>query len=98
MIVNAYKDLKSKPPDMPYKQMMSEISQTLGIGLNSVRKIISEYKSTGTVASPIKKRSKKCLFDKIDDLDRNALRQKLHSFWLKKELPTLTPHASAVIS
>lgn len=41
MIVNAYKDLKSKAPDMPYKQIMSEISQTLGIGLNSVRKIIN---------------------------------------------------------
>lgn len=82
MIVNVYKDLKSKTPDMPYKQIMSEISQTLGIGLNSVRKIISEYKSTGTVASPNKKRSKKCLLDV--DLDRNALRQKVHSFWLKK--------------
>ncbi|XP_060864304.1 uncharacterized protein LOC132940594 [Metopolophium dirhodum] len=95
MIVNAYK-VKSKAPDMPYKQIMSEISQTLGIGLNSVRKIISEYKSTGTVASPIKKRSKKCLFDKIDDLDRNALRQKVDSFWLKKELPTIDKVLEAV--
>lgn len=96
MIVNMYKDLKSKTPDMPYKQMMSEISQSLGIGLNSVRKIISEYKSTGTVASPNKKRSKKCLFDKIDDLDRNALRQKVHSFWLKKEVPTIDKVLEAV--
>ncbi|KAL4101040.1 hypothetical protein QTP88_021061 [Uroleucon formosanum] len=35
MVVNLYKDLKSKDPDMPYKQMMSKISETLGIGLNS---------------------------------------------------------------
>ncbi|KAL4126161.1 hypothetical protein QTP88_010387 [Uroleucon formosanum] len=96
MVVNLYKDLKSKDPDMPYKQMMSKISETLGIGLNSVRKIISEYKSTGTVASPTKTRNKKCLFDKIDDLDRNALRQKVHSFWLKKELPTIDKILEAV--
>ncbi|KAL4112125.1 hypothetical protein QTP88_015973 [Uroleucon formosanum] len=96
MVVNLYKDLKSKDPDMPYKQMMSKISETLGIGLNSVRKIISEYKSTETVASPTKTRNKKCLFDKIDDLDRNALRQKVHSFWLKKELPTIDKILEAV--
>ncbi|XP_008184551.1 uncharacterized protein LOC103309835 [Acyrthosiphon pisum] len=70
------KDLTMKNPDMQYNVMMAEISKTLGIGLNSVRKIISEYKTTGSVKSPNKKRSKKCLFEKIDDLDRNALRQK----------------------
>jgi len=86
MIVNLYKDLKMKNPDMQYKVMMAEISKTLGIGLNSVRNTISEYKSTRTVKSPNKKRNKKFLFDKIDDLDRNALRQKVYSFWLKKRI------------
>ncbi|KAL4104685.1 hypothetical protein QTP88_019968 [Uroleucon formosanum] len=96
MIVNLYKDLKIKHPDMQYRVMMAEMSKTLGIGLNSVRTTISEYKSTGTVKSPNKKRSKKCLFDKIDDLDRNALRQKVHSFWLRKELPTIDKILEAV--
>jgi len=96
MIVNVYKDLQSKAPDMPYRQSMSKISKTLGIGLNSVRKIVSEYNSTGTVASPTKTRNKKCLLDKIDDLDRNALRQKVHSFWLKKELPIIDKVLEAV--
>jgi len=89
MIVNLYKDLKMKNPDMQYRVMMAEMSQTLGFGLNSVRNTISEYKSTGIVKSPNKKCNKKCIFDKIDDLDRNALRQKVHSFWLRKELPTI---------
>ncbi|KAL4085236.1 hypothetical protein QTP88_027095 [Uroleucon formosanum] len=96
MIVNLYKDLKIKHPDMQYRVMIAEMSKTLGIGLNSVRTTISEYKSTGTVKSPNKKRSKKCLFDKIDDLDRNALRQKVHSFWLRKELPTIDKILEAV--
>lgn len=98
MIVNLYKDLKSKTPNMPYKQLMNEISRTLGIGYNSVCSTISEYKSTGTVSSPNKKRYKKSLFDKIYDLDRNALRQKVHGFWMKKELPTIDKILEAVNS
>ena len=70
---------------MSYKQLINKISQTLGISYNSVCTATSEYKTTGTVTSPNKKCSKKCLFDKIDDLDRNALRQKVHGFWLRKE-------------
>ena len=76
MIVNLYKDLKLKNPNKKYRGMMADILETFGIGLNSVRKIISEYKSAGTVTSRNKKRSKKCLFDKIDDLDRNAFTSK----------------------
>lgn len=76
--------------------MISEISQTSGIGHNSVSSIISEYRNTGTVTSPNKTRNKKCLFDQIDDLNRNSLRQKVHSFWLRKELPTIDKILQAV--
>ncbi|CAI6370564.1 unnamed protein product [Macrosiphum euphorbiae] len=89
MIINMYKDMKLKSPSKPYKKMMVEISNITGIGRNSIVSIISEYKKTGTVTSPNKTRNKKCLFDRIDDLDRNALRQKVHSFWLRKEIPTI---------
>lgn len=96
MIVNIYKDIQTKSPDMPYKKMVAEISQTSGIGLNSVCSTISEYRKTGAVTSPNKARNKKCLFDIIDDLDRNGLRQKVHSFWLRKELPTIDKILRAV--
>jgi len=88
--------MKSKSPDMSLRQMVHEISQTSGIGRNSVNSIVSEYKTTGTVTSPNKTRNKKCPFDKIDDLDRNALRQKVHYFWLRKELPTIDKILQAV--
>lgn len=94
MIVNMYKEILLKTPDISYKQLIADISRTLGIGHNSVTSIIAEYRSTGT--SPNKIRLKKCLFDGIDDLDRNALRQKVHSFWLRKELPTIDKILQAV--
>ncbi|KAE9544251.1 hypothetical protein AGLY_001430 [Aphis glycines] len=96
MIINIYKDMKLKSPSKPYKEMMVEISNITGIGRNSIVSIISEYKKTGTVTSPNKTRNKKCLFDSIDDLDRNALRQKVHSFWLRKEIPTIDKILHAV--
>lgn len=96
MIVYLYKNSKSKTPNMPYKQSMNEISRTLGISYNSVCSTTSKHKTTGTVTSPNKKRSKKCLFDKIDDLDKNALRQKVHGFWSRKKLPTINKISEAV--
>lgn len=69
--------------------MIAEISHISGSGRNSVISIISEYKKCRTVSSPNKTRNKKCLFDNIDELDRNALRQKIHSFLLKNEIPTI---------
>lgn len=96
MIINIYKDMKLKSPSKPYKEMMVEISNITGIGRNSIVSIISEYKKTGTVTSPNKTRNKKCLFDSIDNLDRNALRQKVYSFWLRKEIPTIDKILHAV--
>lgn len=61
IIVNMYKDIKDKSPNMPYKEMVSEISRVSGIGRNSVISIISEYRKCGTVSSPNKTRNKKCL-------------------------------------
>jgi len=84
-----FKDTKDKTPDMKYQEMISEISRVSGIGRRTVISTISEYKHEGTVTSPNTKRVRTTLFDKIDDLDRNGLRQKVHSFWLRRELPTI---------
>ena len=84
-----FKDTKDKTPDIKYQEMISEISRVLGIGRRTVISTISEYKHEGMVISPNKKRARTTLFDKIDDLDRNGLRQKVHSFWLRRELPTI---------
>lgn len=64
MIINMYKDIKLRPPDISIKLMVNEISKTVGMGRTSINSIITEYKTTGTVTSPNKTRCKKCLFDK----------------------------------
>jgi len=76
-----FKEIKSKSSDVKYDDMITSIARTTGIGSQTISRTIAEYKRTKTVSSPNKKCTKKSLFDKIDDLDRNALRQKVHAIW-----------------
>jgi len=99
-----YKDFKSKHPEMKYKPMILEINQTTGIGRQTICSTISEYRRTGTVSSPNKKKKRSSVLsqtssqtDYLDrtlrkkvyhNLDRNTLREKAYSIWLRRELPT----------
>lgn len=81
---------------MKYRDLMQRISNLLGVGLNKVRTIVSEYKQRKTVTSPNKRRNRPGIVNKIDDFDKNAIRRKVHSFWLNKELPTLAKVLNAI--
>lgn len=89
MVINIYKDIISNTPDKKYMDIINRIRELTGLGRDTVKKTISQYKSTKTVASPNRKRSKASMFDKIDDLDRTGLRRTIHAIWLKRELPTI---------
>jgi len=64
--------------------------------LNKVQTTVSEYNQTKTVTSPNRKRNRPGVVDKIDDFDKNAIRRKVHLFWLNKELPTLAKILTAI--
>ncbi|XP_008181478.1 uncharacterized protein LOC103308943 [Acyrthosiphon pisum] len=70
------KDILMKSPGIKYEDIVNNLSEASGLGRETISKTIAEYKRTNTVTSPNKKRIKSSLFDKIDDLDRNGLRQK----------------------
>lgn len=89
MVINIYKDIISNTPDKKYVDIINRIRELTGLGRDTIKNTISQYKQTKTVTSPNKKRVKASLFDKIDDLDRTGLRRTIHSVWLKRELPTI---------
>lgn len=62
--------------------MIQELSTETGIRLRSIKNIIS-----GAVKSPNKKKVR--LHQKIDNFDKNAIRQKIQQFLFRRELPTL---------
>ena len=96
MIINLYKDkmkIQAENPESPrlsYKEMIQEISKACGIGRRTIITTLSEYKKQGTVTSPNKKKRRLTVDEKVDDFDKNAIRQKVHSFWLKHEISTFS--------
>jgi hypothetical protein len=50
---------------------------------------LSEYKRQGTVSSPTKEKHRHTVIEKIDEFDKNAIRQKIHDFWRNREVPTI---------
>lgn len=68
--------------------MILDISKTTGVGQRTISTTLSEYKKQGTVSSPNKKKVRPTVADIVDDFDKNAIRQKVHSFWVNRQIPT----------
>jgi len=79
-----------------YRQMIYEISKTTGLGQRTVQTTLSEYKKQGSVSSPNKKKVRATIIQKIDDFDKNAIRQKIHNFWRAGEVPTVAKILTAI--
>lgn len=80
MVINLYKDMLMKSPDVKYNDIVANLSEASGLGRESKSKTIAEYRCTNTVTSLNKRRIKSSLFDKIDDLDRNGYGKKSIDF------------------
>ncbi|XP_025203886.1 uncharacterized protein LOC112600797 [Melanaphis sacchari] len=64
-IIYLYIDLKKKEPDIKYLDLVDKLSEESGIGIGTVRKTLSEYKSSGTVSSPINKKRRLSIIEKV---------------------------------
>ncbi|KAL4090213.1 hypothetical protein QTP88_025112 [Uroleucon formosanum] len=89
MIINLYKTKITQNAELKIKELAQIISTETGIGQNSVQKTILDYKNTGVVKSPNRKKIRLTIKEKIDDFEKNAVRRKVHNFWFKGEVPTL---------
>ncbi|XP_027843956.2 uncharacterized protein LOC114124782 [Aphis gossypii] len=102
MVVNLYNGLVKRQhenPDSPrltFRQTIVEISKSTGLGQRTVQTTLSEYKNQGTVSSPNKKRKTPAIVDKIDEFDKNAIRQLIHNFWRRREVPTIPKILTAI--
>lgn len=96
MIINLYKDLIERVPEIKYYEIIESLSKSCGIGKMTIKNTLSQYRRTGSVTSPKKSRAKKQLFDKLNDVELEGIRQKVHSFLQKQEQPTLDKILQAV--
>lgn len=81
---------------LKYKEIVQRTSKMSGIGLKTVERTLAEYKTKGTISSPNKRKIRETIIQKTDDFDQNAIRQKVHSFWFNREIPTLNNILAAV--
>lgn len=96
LVIKMYKAKKAKDPKILYKQMINELMAETGIGKTSIQKMISEYNKNKTISSPNMTKIRPKLVEKIDDRDKNAIRQKVHQFWHDREPPTMEKVLKAV--
>ncbi|CAH2102128.1 unnamed protein product [Euphydryas editha] len=92
MVTNAYKYIKEAWSSnmYPYKKdMVKTTADMLGISVPSVYRIIKDYKENSQITPPIIEKNRPTFSDKIDDFTKSAIRRKVHSFFIKGELPTL---------
>jgi len=47
-------------------------------------------------SSPNKNKIRSTVTEKIDEFDKNAIRQKIHGFWFRREIPTLQKILTAI--
>lgn len=101
MVIKLYKTKKAQQangegPELNGKQMIKQISIECGLGQKTVAGALSEYRNKGTVTSVVKKRIRQKVTDKIYDFDQNAIKQKVHEFWLNRQLPTFNKILKAI--
>lgn len=99
MIINIFKYVtKTKPEDkyMSNHDLVKKTSEISGVNERSVYNVLSEYRDTHKIREPERKRDRPTVVQKVDDLDKSAIRRIVHSFFLKGELPTLKKIQQAV--
>lgn len=74
--------------DIKTEDLLYILSEKSGVGVGTIKKTLREYKAFGTVSSPSNKKKRPTICDKIDDFDKNAIRQRINGFWFRREIPT----------
>ncbi|XP_060855582.1 uncharacterized protein LOC132933290 [Metopolophium dirhodum] len=96
IIINAYKSKMNSDPTKSLRIIRQELSKELGIGAMTISTTITEYNNTKKVISPCKKRVKTSFRDTFEEFERNVVRRHIHSFWFKREIPTVDKIFQAV--
>lgn len=88
-MADLYKDLKSKNLNLPYKQTMKKMSQTFVLAIILCIQLFLDIKLPGLL-NLLTRGVMKCLFNKINNLDQNALSEGSYFLVKKRNYRQLT--------
>lgn len=89
IIYNVFKYFKQCDLNMSVDSVVQKTATACGVSERTVYSILSEQKETNTLKSPVKKRARLSMINKFDELDKCAIRRKVHSIYLNNDYPTL---------
>lgn len=96
MIIKLYKSKIAEQPNLKIKEVSKMISLETGVGKNTVQSTISDYKNSGVVKAPNRKKARPTIVDKTDDAEKEAIRRHVHNIWFRREVPRIDKILSAV--
>ena len=88
IILNVYNALKFQNPSNSIDDIMETCSKMTGIGKSTIYKLLKESKDERETVNPPKPSTERSKIV-IDDFFKNVIRRKVHSFYFRKEVPTL---------
>lgn len=97
-IINVYKSKIIENPNLKVKEMVKIISKETGLGQNTIQSTIFNYKNKGSVPVklPNKKKVRRTVEEKIDNFEKETIRQIVKNFRLNHEVPTLNKILNAI--
>ncbi|KAJ8911544.1 hypothetical protein NQ315_012797 [Exocentrus adspersus] len=88
IILNVYNALKYQYPTNTITDTVTNCSKMTGIGISTIYRLIKDTQNgQGTISSPKSSTGRSKVV--IEDDLKNVIRRKVHSFYFKKEIPTL---------
>lgn len=90
-IINIYKTVVTENPRILKDNAVRKVAESVGVGKSTVYRILSNYKKNHVdgIKSPENKKTRPCMFEKIDNFTKCAVRRKVHDFFLRNEQPTV---------
>lgn len=91
IVLNVFNSLRKKNPTCAVKQLEVMTSELTGISTKSIQNLRTEFRETGKVVTPGKKRKRnKPVIDHCDEFVKTAIKLQVHDFFRNNEPPTVT--------
>lgn len=102
IVLNVYSKLRMQNPSISIRSLVTMTSDLTGVGVATIFKLKAEVRKTGKPCSPSRKRvgavGIRDRLKKYDDFELSCIRRKIHSFYLRNEIPTAAKVLSEVNS
>lgn len=90
-IINLYRNYLLEQPNMKYIDLMMTQSIATGFSLGTIKSTIRDYKQSVCIQTNSlftqQKKVRSTIIEKVEDFDKNTIRQKIHGFQLRRDIP-----------